>query len=289
MNTKINFKSNKFWNGIKDIIDNNAPTIATFGSVFGVGLTIYFAYKASKASAVVQEEFDEEINILENSTDSEAMATEEYKAEKNRIKLNKYLKLIYIYRWALLSGFASGGLAFLSNYLNGRTIAAITTLLATNSEKLKKGAEKVKEMVGEEKFAQLRDEINHEIYNEKLYKGELHKEKSSNKSVDKENDISSNGSEHAINVYFPDLDWMIEIDERILKDAIAEAERMEYLNVNEFRSLLGFKSVPIFNTLCWDVSHKHPFKAHFGWFDDGIGGCKSVVFEHFPTWDTFQK
>ena len=289
MNTKINFKNNKFWSGIKDILDNNAPTIATFGSVFGVGLTIYFAYKASRASAVIQEEFDEEINILENSTDADAMASEEFKAEKNRIKLNKYLKLIYIYRWALLSGFASGGLAFLSNYLNGRTIAAITTLLATNSEKLKKGAEKVKEMVGEEKFAKLRDEINHEIYNEKLHNGGIKTEKSVNKFSKYDDGPNSDGSEHAINVYFPDLDWKVEIDERILKDAIAEAERMEYLNVNEFRSLLGLKSVPIFNTLCWDVSHKHPFKAHFGWFDDRIGGCKYVVFEHFPTLDTFQK
>ena len=48
---KINMKDMKpvkFFGEFKKLLDTNAPTLATFGSILGVGLTVYFMHKAAK-------------------------------------------------------------------------------------------------------------------------------------------------------------------------------------------------------------------------------------------------
>jgi len=280
-----NVKTNKFFNGIKQILDTNAPTLATFGSVLGLGLTIYFMHKASKQAAKVEEKYEEDIQDLENQkaiegVDEGGISEEEFKSEKARIKTNKYIRLIYIYRWALISGFASGGLAFLSNYLNGRTIATITGLLALNQEKLKEYAEKGKEMLGSEKFEELRDEVNKEILGKKIEKGDMKVERSKIKVSADENGPDE-GYERLYDTFWGEI---YDIPKRRLEDAIAEATRMEYLNFNDWRGMLGLDSCQAGYKLKWDRTN--PFKAHKGYVNVGISGMHAICYDTQPEFDT---
>lgn len=280
-----NMKSNKLFNGIKQILDTNAPTLATFGSVLGLGLTIYFMHKASKQAAKAEEKYEEDIQDLEDQkaiegVDEGGISDEEFKSEKARIKTNKYIRLIYIYRWALISGFASGGLAFLSNYLNGRTIATITGLLALNQEKLQEYAKKGKEMLGSEKFEELRDEVNKEILGKKIEKGDVKVERSKIKVAEDEN-RPDEGYERLYDTFWGE---MYDIPTGRLNDAIAEAERLEYLNYNDWRGMLGIDSCQAGYKFKWDRTN--PFKAHKGYVNVGIAGMHAICYDHEPDFDT---
>ena len=176
-----NIKIGKFFKGFKELLDTNAPTIMTFGSVLGVIGTVYFMHRAAKEAAKVEEKYEEKLEELTAETEDE----EELKEAKAHLKMNKCMSLLYIYRWALASGIGSAGFAILSNYLNGRTIMMLGTLLATNTDKLQKVSEKAKELVGEEKFKELKESVENELLGEKITKGEVKGKKPTKKEIAK--------------------------------------------------------------------------------------------------------
>lgn len=267
----INLKDTKFLNSIRGFLDSNAPTIATFGSVLGVAATVYFMHRAAKNAAKVEEKYEEDLKYMEADLEHEdgSPATEDdLKMEKNRLAMNKYLQLIYIYRWGLLCGVGSMFFAFLSNYLNGRTIATITGLLALNNDKLREYAKKGKEMIGEDKFKELQDSVEKEIFGEKLRKGELKIEKQN--SAKKDDDSPWDDEER---YYIP---WNGEtwgVPKPIMDEAIKRATEMfkknsagvvadktAYLGFNTFRSWCRLQPVQAFDIFYWDATN--PFN---GW------------------------
>jgi len=274
-----------FFGGFKKTLDTNAPTLATFGSILGLGLTIFFMHKASKSAAKVEEKYEEYVKGLENDAVDgfgEPIAEDDIKDEKSRLKMDKTLRLIYIYRWALLSGIGSAGFAILSNYLNGRTIATIGSLLALNQKRLKEYAKKGKELIGEEKFKELQDNVEKELFADKLMSGNVKTEKAK---------VEVNGSDDPEPgfVRYYDTYWgeMYDIPQGRLKDAIAEAERYEYLNWNDWRGMLGIDSCQAGYKIMWDK--KNPFKAHEGYVNVGIGGMKAICYDNQPDYDNMGK
>lgn len=279
-------KPNKFFGEIKNLLDTNAPTLATFGSILGVVATVYFMHRAAKNAAKVEEKYEEDMKYVEADLEDEHgnPATEDdIKAEKTKLKIDKYLRLVYIYRFALLSGIGSAGFAVLSNYLNGRTIAMMGTLLATNADKLQKLGEKAKEMVGEEKFQELKESVEKEMFAEKLQKGEVKAEKA--KVIAKDGDQSEDG---LIRYYIPFTDEFWDLPAGRLDDTVANASRMEYLSWNDFRNMNGYGSCKVGQQYCWDKNH--PFKAHIGYANCvGQFGMKCLSFDTDPVFDKFGK
>ena len=293
----INLKDTKFLNSIRGFLDSNAPTIATFGSVLGVAATVYFMHRAAKNAAKVEEKYEEDLKYMEADLEHEdgSPATEDdLKMEKNRLKMNKYLQLIYIYRWALLSGIGSAGFAFLSNYLNGRTIATITGLLALNNDKLREYAKKGKEMIGEDKFKELQDSVEKEIFGEKLRKGELKVEKS--KPTKKDKDDTPWTDEETYYVPWNGETWVV--PKAIMNDAIKRATEMfkknsvgmvadksAYLDFNTLRAWCRIPSVPAYANFYWDA--KNPFN---GWITtvslEKDGWMKALALPNEPMYDT---
>ena len=284
-------KTNKLFSSVKQILDTNAPTIATFGSVIGLGLTIYFMHRAAKQAAIVEEKFDDEIQALEDEADEMTLPdgtkpdqiVQELKTEKARIKMNKYLSLIWIYRWALVSGFASGGLSFLSNYLNGRTIATVTGLLALESDKLKVCGEKVKEMIGEDKFKQLRDEVNNELFAEQVRSGNT-KVETPKTVLGKDLDIPDGYESY----YVPDFGQRLDLPAGLLDEAIDRAkgifkdknDKSAYLDYNGFLNFLRIPSCRAFDSFRWTA--ENPFKARVGYVNMGEYGMKAIIFDNLP-------
>lgn len=282
-----NVKATKFFSGLKKVLDTNAPTFATFGSILGVGLTVYFMHKASKQAAKVEEKYEETIEDLEDyaaDENGDPLNEDELKQEKTRLKIDKYMRLVYIYRWALLSGIGSAGFAVLSNYLNGRTIAGLTTLLALNQDKLQKGCEKVKELVGEDKFKELQESVEKDILGERVAKGEIKPEKRKKAPAIGKADGPEEG---LTRFYIPFTDEFWDLPEGRVKDSIAEASRLEYLNWNDFRNMNGYASCQIGYDYCWDKDH--PFKAHIGYVNVGAYGTKSINFDNQPIIDMYGK
>lgn len=302
-------KSTGLFSGIKKMLDTNAPTVATFGSVLSLGLTMFFMHKASKAAAKVSEKYDEQLAELEiyrvdddedKTVEDGAIDESEYKTEKARIKMNKALSLVWVYRRAIFTGIVSGGLAFLSNFLNGRNIATLAGALALSHERLKEYMIKGKELLGDEKFAQMRDEINSELFHEQVLKGETKIERCDVKTDGEESD------DGAVIFSVPRFGWLLEISENQVRDAIAEAERMEYLTLSDFRNLLGLPWSKIGNDYEWKpvytpvyengklitnkVAEDSKFKAHPG-YDPTIGkyGCKAIIFDNEPSFNAMGK
>ncbi len=276
-------KPNKFFGEIKNLLDTNAPTLATFGSILGVVATVYFMHRAAKNAADAERMHEERLMDIEEDASTGTLTVEEAKEEKGHEKLNHALRLIYIYRFALLSGIGSAGFAVLSNYLNGRTIAMMGTLLATNADKLQKLGEKAKEMVGEEKFQELKESVEKEMFAEKLQKGEVKAEKA--KVIAKDGDKSEDG---LIRYYIPFTDEFWDLPAGRLDDTIANASRMEYLSWNDFRNMNGFGSCKVGQQYCWDKDH--PFKAHIGYANCvGQFGMKCLSFDTEPVFDKFGK
>lgn len=287
----MNVKENKFFSGIKHALDTNAPTLATFGSILGVGLTIFFMHRAGKSAVKVEERYEEEVNDIQEAI-GDTMDEEEAKEEKAHAKLNKYMRLVYIYRWALLSGIGSAGFAVLSNYLNGRTIATITGLLALNNEKLKEYAKKGKEMLGEDKFKELQENVEKEIFGKKVEKGDLKVEKS--KAI-KNDDAPWDDVE---TYYIPWSCETWEVPKPIMDEAIRRATSMfkrnsagkvadktAYLGYNTFRSWCRITAAPAYDIYYWDASN--PFD---GWISvvnkDENSWVRALTFPNQPMVDS---
>ncbi len=275
-------KPNKFFGEIKKLLDTNAPTLATFGSILGVVATVYFMHRAAKNAADAERLYEDSVDEIETDVASGAMSAEEAKEEKGHVKLSHMLRLVYIYRFALLSGIGSAGFAVLSNYLNGRTIAMMGTLLATNADKLQKLGEKAKEMVGEEKFQELKESVEKEMFAEKLQKGEIKAEKA--KVITKDGVEPDEG---LTRFYVPWTGDMWDVPEGRVKDAIAEASRVEFLDWNTFRNMLGYESCPLWYRYCW--TKDRPFKAHIGYVNVGAFGMKAICIDTEPEENMYGK
>lgn len=270
----MELKGNKMFKGIGGFLDQNAPTIATFGSILFTGLSVFFAYRASKAAGRVQEKRDVDVEDVQKDVSAGIVSAEEGKAEERRIRINSGLQLVYIYRWSLTSAFLAGGLAFLSNHLNGRTIAGMSAMIALNQDKIQKGSEKVKELVGEEKFEKLRNDINREVLGERMMNGDTKIEVSDKSS----SDIPDTGEfERYYDTYWGDF---IEINPGVLMDAMAEAERTTFLKWNDWRGMRGLESCRAGYGIGW--GNKNRFKAHIGWIDTGNGGTKAIFYDVEP-------
>ena len=270
----MSIKDSKMVKGLGGFLDQNIPTIATFGSMFFSGLTVYFAYRASKAAGRVVEKRDVDIQDLRADVTAGITTAEEGKSEERSVKLNSALQLVYIYRWSLTSAFLAGGLAFLSNLLNGRTIAGLSAMVALNQDKIQKGSEKIKELVGEEKFEKLRDDINREVLGEKEASGTAVTEVSKKSSAE---DLDDSNYERYYDTY---IGHYIEIPSGVLMDAIAEAERTTFLKWNDWRGMLGMEPCRSGYFIGW--GNKNRFKARIGWMDTGDGGTKTIIYEVEP-------
>ena len=72
-----------------------------------------------------------------------------------------------------------------------------------------------------------------------------------------------------------------------MNDVLAEAQRMEYLNMNDLRNMLGLPSCKLASPYCWDEDN--PFKAHIGYSGSvGTFGMKTISFDNEPRFDPVQ-
>ena len=148
MNMKTKLSDAAVVGKIENYLNQNGPTLALFGGLIGLGCTLYAAFKASKSVVKVNEDYAKK----EAEIASESISDDEKASKTKDLKLERNIKYVLAYKWAILAGFGSAGFMILCNYLNGAKIAGLTAALALSEDKLKKLVKNGKEMIGEEKF-----------------------------------------------------------------------------------------------------------------------------------------
>ena len=281
------------FSSIKSALDHNAPTIATFGSIVGVGLTIFFMHRASSEAARAEDSYNRKhVDLVGKYATEEkpdgtlvvpAEKEKEFKEEVARAKMDKNMRLVIIYRWALLSGFSSIALALLSNYLNGMQIAGLGTLLALNQDKLQKGGEKLKEMIGEEKFKEFQENIEKDILGEKIANNTAKVETSRHSSDD--DTPFEDYKEYCV----PWSGERYRAPQKLVESMIEKGNEMfngkaTYLTYDAWRGMLRIPSAPAWHPYVWNANH--PFKAHIGRVDFDGGVCMdAIIFDNRPVID----
>jgi hypothetical protein len=145
MNWKLLAKAENF-------VKQNGSTISMVGAMVSLGLALYSAYKASNKVVKIKDEYDKAVAKAE-----EEHTEEELKAAIKDVKSMKNIKLVLAYKFVILFGGSALGLMLLSKYIDGITIAGLTTLVMKNQDKLENLAKNAKEMIGEEKFKEVED------------------------------------------------------------------------------------------------------------------------------------
>lgn len=276
-----NFKNNNIFSGIAKALDSNAPTLATFGSIIGVAATIWFMHKASKNAGQEQTEYEAKVATIEAAVENKEISAEAAKEERTHQKLDHTLRLMYIYRWALVAGVSSGIFALLSNYLNGRTIAAMGTMIAMNTDKLQKVTDKAKEMIGEDKLKKLKEDVNKDLFAERAAEGKMKVEKSRIVNTQPEE-----GDERFYDTY---ASYPIDIPRKELEEAIKEFNGRMGVTFNDWRRRLGLKAAAAYECCEW---YDKPFKAEIGTVvnpDDEGPDVYSIEYINEPVITSFTK
>jgi len=239
-------KTNKIFGGFVRLLDENAPTISMIGSLAGIVLMGYTAYKAAKQSAKIQDEYEFEKASIE--ADNE-IQEEEKKREITNLKIQEGIKHVYTYRWSILSGLGAGSLSFLSNYLNGRKIAGLAAALALSEDKLKKLGAKAKEFLSSEEYQKIINGQREELIRENTAEGD-----------DLPWDVDEETAKHIF--YDTYLGACLEVPESQVLDAITNASRMTFIKGDEWWGMLGMPSCPGRRAVGWGP--KNRFNAHIG-------------------------
>lgn len=144
----------KFLGKVGNYIRDNGSTFAMIGSIVTLGMALYSAFKASKDVSDINEDYDAEVVNIENKGYSDDRKAKEIKD----LKVNRNIKYVLAYKWALTFGGIAAGLIFLTKYLDGLTISGLTALAVANQEKLKSAIENAKKLMSDEqaeKFEEL--------------------------------------------------------------------------------------------------------------------------------------
>ena len=233
-------KETRIFGGFMKLLDENGPTLCTVGSVACLIATVYFAYKAAKDTANLQEEYSCDLSSIAYD---EKIPEEDKKKQITNLKIETGMKIVYVNKWALLSATGCATFAFASNYLNGRKIAGLAAALALSEEKLKKGMAKAKEILSSEEY-------------QKIINGTRQEMAKDDDKAPFDDDSIWDGTEY----YDTYVGHFIKIPETQLLDAINTAERLSFIKWNDWRGMLGFESANM--RVGWGP--KNRFKAHIG-------------------------
>lgn len=273
--------NNKFFSGFKRIIDHNAPTITTFGSVVACIAALYFMHRASKNAAEVEEKYEAKLECLKDKVEVGEMSEDEFKEEKAHLRFNKILHLVTVYRFGLLCGTGSMIFAILSNYLSGMQLAGLGTILALEQDRIQKGGEKLKELIGEEKFKEFQESLEKDILGEQLSSDKHKVEKS---KVSKNDDTPLDDYEEFC---VPQTGEVYKAPRWLVEEAIEhctqifKSDKCAYLDYNTWRARIRIPSAPFWTPFAWTT--KNPFKAHIGKVDFDGRCMDAIIFDVPPT------
>ena len=252
---------------IENIVKANGSTFACAGAGVALVLTICAAFKASPEVTKIKEKYDPKIEEIKSRASEEPKTKELLKDTRTE----RNLRYILAYKWVLLFGGSSLGLMILCKYIDGIAIAGLTTLVATNQEKLKLLAENAKQMIGEEKFKEIEDKSLEDLVLENLGAGE--------------GPVAIQPKHDKGQLWLCTLHGvMFQMTRKDLLEAFEWAENQcktcHGLSEDKWWSHIGYEPPTDSRNNFWGP--KCPFKAHLGTRTFLGVAMESVEFEHLP-------
>ena len=205
-------KMPKFAKGAIGTLSKEAPLVMAIAAIGGVAVTAFTAFKASKKAAAVKAAYDaemEELNkkkegevseesdesddelvpgeeveddVKENKKEEKAakLSDEDFKKEVKRIKRDYIFGMAKALAAPVVLGLVTCGLIIGSHHVQARRLLYMTTAYeaATGNlkEEVNKYKEKLKEVVGEEKAAEVEKEVTEKVVRDEMAKnpGEIY-------------------------------------------------------------------------------------------------------------------
>lgn len=241
------------WNFIEKVgrfIGDNGSTLSMFGGIVALAGALYAAYKASDDVSKANTKYAEEVKKIE----SRGLSDNEKAIEMKSLKTQKFVETVCAEKWAIGLGVTSGGLIFLTKYLDGLAISGLTAIVVSQQDKIKSLVERTKEVVGEEKFAKI-ESLSFDDLVEKNF-------------VDEDGSPVAMKATPGAGDIFVDTDTgtMFQIERKQLERAIEIAEQRYKRNHELYRdkwwSILGFEPPTGSRNKCWGP--KNPFKVTIG-------------------------
>lgn len=288
MSEKKKLFDSKIISTVWNFVGQNSATLAMAGSIICIGCALYAAFKASDDVSEANTKYAEEIEKID-STASESPQNANLKVSQiKEAKMNRNLKYIYAYKWAILFGFGSAILTFLCNYWNGITIAGLTTALAIKDDKIKKLIENGRKLIGDDKFKEIENTVlESELESKGITKEKLEELMAKN--------FEENGDEFALKphrylgqIFIETHDGILfQMNKSDLEKVIQNAEdyciRNHGLNLYKFYDMLGIiDKAPTGSKSVW-WGPNNPFKVHIGRrYAFGIL-AESLEFDNLPS------
>lgn len=155
----------------KYVAKEKAPTLMIIGAAAGLCGTVYLALVAkpkadeiletrAKKLAELEGKSDPEEEILDEEKDEKPVLTEEEKKEERwKINLDAGVKMVKVVFPPFVMGVTTIGLMFGANYINLKRLADATALYDISSSALRRYKEKTKEVLGENKAADVKNAV----------------------------------------------------------------------------------------------------------------------------------
>ena len=267
MNFKNKLTNYRFIEKCGRFVQENGSTLSMVGGIVTLVLALYAAYKASDEISEINKKFAEEVKELQDSGLSEESMAKEMKD----LKIEKNIHIACAEKWAIGFGVASGGLIFLTKYIDGLAISGLTAVCMSQQDKIKSMIDRTKEVVGEEKYQEIKKKTLEDLV-------------ADNFNINGE-PISIQPIAGAGEIFIDtDTGKLIQIHRKDLEQAIKLAEEYYGRNHEIYRhkwwSIFGLEPPEGSRNKCWGP--KNPFKASIGKAD--IYGCtfNTIEYENNP-------
>lgn len=269
MNLKNKMSDMKFVGKITNFVKENGSTLSMVGGLICLGISLYEAFKASDEVSEIGKEYAKKIEEIERST-----ATGDEKAKQlKQAKSMRNLQYVSAEKWTLVFGGASAGLIFLTKYLDGIAISGLAALAMSKQEELKNFTEKAKEIIGEDKV----EEIKEECLEDKILRNFV-----------KEDGNVALKPYHRGGKIFVDTNTgaIFQMDEEDLKAVLERAEdycaRNHYLYQDKFFSMMGVDPPDEKQAKVRRWGPDNPFKAKIGTRTAFGMTCSSIEYDYQP-------
>lgn len=217
----------------------------------GVGIvsimaTGYFAYKARPKMDVILDEAREKMDALNRKAND--ISEEEYKKEKRAIVVDTGKKAIPVLAPAVISGVtgsAANCFSAVQNAKNIKKIAEISTFASMNELAYSELYNKTKDIVGEEKAAEIQKEVDQSLLDKK-YGNDISDEKADELF---EVAIQANGGNQLYydpmfgRLFKSDDDTLTRATDNLMCDLTRRKDYSRYISYNQFWSEIGLPRI----------------------------------------------
>lgn len=269
MNFQNKITDTKFIGKTLNFIRENGSTFSMIGSLIAFGITLYEAFKASDEVSEVNKKYVEKTKEIESS----GLSVDEKAKEIKDLKSMRNIGYISAEKKPLIFGGITFGLIFLTKYLDGIAISGLAALAMSKQEELKNFTEKAKEMIGEDKV----EEIKEQCLEDKILRNFV-----------KEDGNVALKPYHRGGKIFVDTNTgaIFQMDEDDLKAILERAEdycaRNHYLYQDKFFSMMGIDPPDEKQAKVRRWGPKNPFKASIGTRTSFGMTCSSIEYEYQP-------